>query len=366
MESVAVYRSHFGQLSETFVRDHIASLKSFRPLVICDRQETPGSVTPEDFYEIEGNSLQRLALREFGHHRGLGNALAQRKVRIVHAHFLFDGARIVRFARRNGLKLVVTAHGYDATLWPEFMRKSRDGRLLLRRTAELIKSASAIICVSDFIKQELINRGYPAELLHVVHCGIDLSKIEVGLPASERRGVLFAGRLVEKKGVKYLLEAFAQLPASIQAEGLTIVGGGPLQDELQQRAATLGIAPRFLGPRPRETILKLMGEARVFVLPSVRAASGDSEGLPIVLMEAQATGTPCVVFDERPMIEAIAAGSGLSAEYKNPRSLAEKIASICTEEGLARRIGRDSIDNARRNFSVSHNGLVLEDLYATL
>ena len=126
--------------------------------------------------------------------------------------------------------------------------------------------------------------------------GIDRSRFAPGsVPVAQRRPmVLFLGRLVEKKGCTYLLEAFERVRARLPQAELIIGGDGPERTKLADRKRPRSAAHASSAPSPGTWPGSLLAEARVFCLPSVTAESGDAEGLPLVVLEAQASGVPVV------------------------------------------------------------------------
>ena len=104
---------------------------------------------------------------------------------------------------------------------------------------------------------------------------------------------------MEKKGVKYLIEALPAIRERVPDAHLVIIGGGPEQDALAQLVSTLGLQDCvvFLGAMSQATLPEHYRSATVFVAPFVNAASGDREGLGLVSAEAIACGCPVVVGD---------------------------------------------------------------------
>jgi glycosyltransferase involved in cell wall biosynthesis len=121
---------------------------------------------------------------------------------------------------------------------------------------------------------------------------------DASVPRS-RHELLFVGRLVEKKGLPYLLDALPQVLHSHPETRLTIAGFGPLRSELEAQVARLGIdrSVFFAGAVPQAELPTLYRRVALVVAPFVRAASGDQEGLPVVLMEAIGCGCPIVASD---------------------------------------------------------------------
>jgi glycosyltransferase involved in cell wall biosynthesis len=182
-----------------------------------------------------------------------------------------------------------------------------------------------------------------------VHCGIDTSAIATAPAATEQVDVLFAGRVIPHKHVDEFLDAVAAVSAARRARGLAplraaVVGGGPLLNEMQARAAGLGLVPA--GPADAEppaatvefygsladhaAVIGRMKSAGVLVLPSTR------EGFGLVLAEAMACGTPCVAYDVPAVREVLADGE--AGVLVAPRDV----------EGLAGAIDRLLDDSAER------------------
>ena len=115
----------------------------------------------------------------------------------------------------------------------------------------------------------------------------------------EPGALLFVGRLVEKKGLGYLLEAMPTILKVWPEVTLRIAGFGPDEASLKTQVQNLGLQDKvqFLGAMRQEDLPALYQRASIFVAPFVRAASGDQEGLPVALMEAVACGCPAIAGD---------------------------------------------------------------------
>ena len=365
---VLVYRREFLPRSETFIVDHIRHLRRWTPSAVCDRLVAsdladavrPGPLvlrTPED-------RLRRWRLQFAGRSGELEGLVRRRKIKLIHAHFLYDGVRLAAFARQARLPMVVTAHGYDATQHLRTRLASRDGRFLLLFRHRLLQVAARIICVSDFIRAELLRQGYPADRLVTLRLGVDLQRLRPSGRPSEQRGGLFAGRLVEKKGLPYLLDAWAALPEPLRSEPLCIIGDGPLRATMELRARQLGVPAQFMGSQPHNVVLDTMRMTRVFVFPSVRAADGDAEGMGVVAMEAQALGRPVVAFNGGTGPEVLADGvSGLLATAGDTAALSEAIGRVLSLDYLADHLGLGGPRVVGERFELGRSIAALEDLY---
>jgi colanic acid/amylovoran biosynthesis glycosyltransferase len=367
LKQVAIFRREFLPISETFILDHIDGLRRWCPTPIFEYRSRNGLFSEmHPAVDITGGLHKKIAgeiFARFGISPQLTKLIRERRIQLIHAHFLTDATRILEFARTHNIPLVVTAHGYDATKNDEEFEKDRIGRFFLKNRRRLIDAAAAVFCVSDFIREQLIERGGAKEKLITQRLGIDLSRYREGRPAGVRSGVLFAGRLVEKKGARYLIEAWTKLPRRVREQGLTIIGEGPERETLQTKAKAFPEI-RFLGAQSRSIVRSEMLKCRLFALPSIRASTGDSEGLPIVAMEAQALGTPLVVFNDGPMIEAIRTDvSGLVAAVGDIQDYATALERILTDDHLASRLGAGGVQLAAERYDIKKNTELLETHY---
>lgn len=365
-KTLLIYRSYYGQLSETFVRDHVHGLDRYQPLVLANRIDPRGPAETAEVVTVPNGGRLSRRLWNWGLARGVDRLLQQRKPALIHAHFLFDGVSILPYARRHDIPLVVTAHGFDATTYPEVLAQSEEGRQLLTRQRDLAEQAALILCVSDFIRDEMIARGYPAEKLLTHPLGVYTSSIQPDFTV-QRSGILTVGRLVEKKGTRFLIEAYARLPEALRAQHpLTVIGDGPLRAELEALAVERGVAVNFCGGQPRERIFAELKKTAAFCLPSIRAQSGDAEGMPIAIMEALAFATPTLIFDDQPAAPLfLAEQAGLVARARDVADLARQLEHALTSPETPA-MGQRGRALCETRFDIVRNNAGLEDIYDRL
>jgi glycosyltransferase involved in cell wall biosynthesis len=216
------------------------------------------------------------------------------------------------------------------------MKLSRGGRLYLQRRSELFSRADLFVCVSEFIRDKAIERGYPKEKLFVHSIGIDLDHFHPNECEHREQMVLFVGRLVEKKGCIHLIRAMETVLQSAPDTRLVVIGDGPLRQQLQKTAKSLLPGHHlFLGAQPTSVIYPWLRRAKVFSVPSVTAANGDAEGLGMVFCEAQAMGVPVVSFASGGIAEAVLHGStGFLLPEHDEKQLAEKICLLLQDRAL--------------------------------
>jgi glycosyltransferase involved in cell wall biosynthesis len=215
---------------------------------------------------------------------------------VVHAHWIIPQGLIAGLAlgkKRRGPTLFTTSHGADL-----FALK---GRWFERLKRFVLSRSDQVTVVSEAMRNEVLSIGVAGQNVRVAPMGVDLLETFVPDPQAQRSSdeILFVGRLVEKKGLRYLLDALPALINAYPGLRLTVAGFGPEEQALRERAASLGLGERvvFLGPVAQATLPALYRRAAVFVAPFVRAKSGDQEGLGLVVVEAVGCGCPVVVSD---------------------------------------------------------------------
>jgi colanic acid/amylovoran biosynthesis glycosyltransferase len=281
-------------------------------------------------------AIERARFKHFGALPSVPDLRALRP-RLVHAHFGRGGALALPIARAMGLPLVVTYHGGDATKETHY-RKRWLPTIYQRRLAALQREAALFICVSDFIRDQLLARGFPSEKLWVHRYGVEIEPLpNVDVPAEPC--ILFAGRFVEKKGVGVLIEAMRRLEQEGKQLRLELIGDGVIAAELKQAASGLK-SVRFPGWLPNAELRGRMRQALAVCVPSVQAETGDAEGLPNVVLEAMASGTAVVATHHAGIGEAVEDGrTGILVPSGDAEALAAALRRLTDNPSEARAMG---------------------------
>lgn len=269
--------------------------------------------------------------------------LARRgRVDVIHAHWLVPQglvAAVLRLASRRKPPFIVTSHGADLY--------ALNGLAWDAAKRFVARAATALAVVSGAMREELARLGVAGDGVRILPMGVDLSsRFTPDAPTVRSPGeILFVGRLVEKKGVRHLLDAMPAILARHSSATLSIAGFGPEESALRARVGVLGLghAVRFLGPVPQSDLPALYRRAAVFVAPFVQAAGGDREGLGLVTIEAIGCGCPVVVGDlpaVRDVLDPDEA-SGMLVPPGDPVALAEAVSGILDDPvGAAQRVAR--------------------------
>lgn len=248
---------------------------------------------------------------------------------VVHAHWIVPQG-LVAIAAARGVPLVLSTLGGDIY--------ALRGRFWDPVHSMVLRRAAAVTTMNREMRARLLELGAPRERTHVLAPGTDVQAVRTaGKGARVVSGrVLAAGRLVEKKGFHVLLEAAHHLRS--RSWSLDVIGEGPWRQDLEAAAGNMPI--RFLGQMSRHDLARAMHEAEVFVVPSVRAASGDQDGVPIVLLDAMAAGCAIVASRLPGIDEAVEdRRTGLLVPPGDPGELAHAIDGILADSALRTSLG---------------------------
>jgi uncharacterized protein (TIRG00374 family) len=246
---------------------------------------------------------------------------------IIHVHWPFPHA-IWGYAvsRLTGAPMVITFHGAEILLCKKFFFV----KYFLRHA---MRNAAAVICNSSFTAQRVRELGVDTKI-EIIPFGTTIAERHVPKDAAKPvRDILFAGRLIERKGVEYLLRAMPAILKRMPVH-LHIVGPGPIREQLEQVAAELGISNEvtFHGLVSNETLSDLYAQADVFVLPAVVDKRGDTEGLGVVLVEAITHLTPVVASNVGGIVDIIKhEQTGLLVKEREPDELTDAIVRVLSD-----------------------------------
>lgn len=262
--------------------------------------------------------------------------------------------------KRRGYRYASVVHGAETTV---------SGAVpgLNKLVAASLAAADLLLPVShytgDRVRALLDKHGRPHPQIERLPARVDLARFRpqtdthqvrshFGLPESDKI-VLSFGRLARRKGAHRLIEAWPDIAAAVPEANLVIAGTGPRDAHLQRRARTENVPVNFLGRVGDELAPALYASASVFAFPVVDRWFGlEGEGLGIVLIEAQASGVPCVTGRSGGTPEAVIDGvTGYVVDATDRRSLAEKVVELLKDDGLARRMGQEGRRHVARNFS---------------
>jgi glycosyltransferase involved in cell wall biosynthesis len=316
--------------------------------------------------------------------RELSRAVRGPRRWLLAASWVLEGAMVVGACRRDGIRHVhahlggtapsvalVTAaigcvlDGPGAWTWSFTVHGPAEFYDVFRESLDKkVRQATFVVAISDFARSQLMTLVDEDdwEKIHVVHCGVDVARFAPPGEATAAGGpvrVLCVGRLTRIKGQAVLLEALQRLVArGIEVEA-TLVGDGPMRDDLERLARQMSLngAVRFTGAIGHDEIRAHYATADVFCLSSF------AEGVPVVLMEAMAMGKPVVASQVMGVSELVQ--DGLNGRLVPPGRadlLAEALAQLAADAQLRARMGAAGRDTILREFSLDQQGDNLQRL----
>lgn len=218
---------------------------------------------------------------------------------VVHGHWVIPGG-VIGAAAAGSTPLLISLHGSDVYVAERHALARRAAAWAFGRagwvtacSADLLARGVALGAPADC--SQVVPYGVAADLFHPDPNGRAARRAQLGV--SEDTPMLFAaGRLVRKKGFEYLIEAVARLVGRWANLTLVLAGDGDLGSDLRSQAARLGVSDRirFVGTVGQHEVAEYLAAADIAVVPSVRDAAGNVDGLPNVVMESMASGTPLV------------------------------------------------------------------------
>jgi glycosyltransferase involved in cell wall biosynthesis len=373
LREVAIFRHNLFKISEPFIAEQAQHLRRYRPLYLGRLRfgrppEGARSFALQDLYRRY--ALPRIGWQMItGDSRAYQRLLEHQRPSLIHAHFGVEGVYALPLAERLDIPLVTTFHGFDATLRTHVMLGSPAWFRypLLRR--KLAREGDLFLCASSFIRDRLLATGFPESRTHIHYIGVDCGAIRPRQDCEERPVILHVARLVEVKGTRHLLRAFATVARRYDGVQLVIIGDGPLKRSLQALAASAGLSERveFLGGRPHDEVLSWMRKAAMLVLPGIRTSTGREEGLGMVLLEAAATGLPVIGSRVGGIPECILEGrTGFLVPERDEAALAERMGELLEDTGKRRQMGTEGRALVERQFDIHRQTEALESLYDTL
>jgi colanic acid/amylovoran biosynthesis glycosyltransferase len=362
MPNVLIFKETILPPSETFIlaqmgaltrfSPHLAGLQPARESLVLEKPPLLLWRRASKVSDLRAKVYRRIAFAPVFHRR-----VRDLRPDLIHAHFASSGKTLLSLQKELRRPLIVTLHGGSDVpinnMW--------EGRY-----RELGEKASLFLCVSDFIRRQAIEAGYPAEKLVVHYIGIDRALFSPPTEVTATDSILFVGRLVEMKGCEYAIRAMQVVQARRPETEFTIIGNGPLRASLEDLAQQLQVKCRFLGAQPAEVVRQMLEKTRLLCLPSVNTSDGlYSEGLGLALLEAQAMGVPVVSTFHAGIPEAVADGiTGILVPERDSERLASAILQLLEDRDLWQRFHLATKDQVDEKFDLHKQTALLEEIYA--
>lgn len=282
--------------------------------------------------------------------------LKKYKFHLIHAHWLIPQGLVATLARlliRSSPPLLCTSHGSDLF--------ALQGNIIKMVKRYILSKSSAVTVVSNTMRKEVVKLKANLDKVYIIPMGVDLRHRFIPPETRSKSGaLLFVGRLIETKGLQYLLDALPLILKRHPKACLRIAGNGPEIDNLKLRCVDLKISDHvhFLGAVKNDLLPALYQTSNVAVFPSVIA-----EGFGLVIVEALGCECSTVVSDLPAFQDIIIDGkTGLVVPQKNFQQIAEKVVLLLNDYELGRSLGREG-----RRFVLKHyDWKIIEQKYVSL
>jgi colanic acid/amylovoran biosynthesis glycosyltransferase len=349
----------------------ITALERVRPIVIAQKQENPSRFPFPNLHLIRKSRAH--FLRRFWHRqlrdapwhisrsevRELLCVLNQEQTRLLHIYFGNIAVHLLPLIRQWEGPSLVSFHGADVGV---DLKKPA----YLAATREMFATVRRVLVRSDSLRRGLIDLGCAPEKITLQRTGIPLDEF----PSRERRvpsdggwRLMQASRLMEKKGLKTTVRAFAQFQKAFPRSTLTIAGEGPEKNELEALARELNVTVHFVGFLPPPELRELYYSSHLFLHPSETGADGNQEGVPNSMLEAMATGLPVFATNHGGIPEAVEDKNGVLVAERDHESLARAMINLAKVPDRLQAMGRSAADRVAARFGQGEQTRRLEEIY---
>ncbi len=278
----------------------------------------------------------------------------------IHAHYATHPALCALIASElTGIGFSFTVHAHDIFINRQMLQTK-------------VRKARFVAAISEFNKAYILERtpDLAADRIKIVHCGIEparyagtaAARAQAGVRDEDRLTALCVASLQPYKGLRHLIAAMAKATAAMPGLRCMIIGEGNQRAELEAQIAELGLTDRvaLLGGRTQDEVAALLGQADLFVLPSVIASTGQMEGIPVALMEAMASRLPVISTRISGIPELVEDGvSGLLVEPEDEDALAAALIALGQDPALRARMGESGQRKVSQDFDLRGNVTVL-------
>jgi colanic acid/amylovoran biosynthesis glycosyltransferase len=377
--NILVFNQSFFPLSETFVHRQVLGLsRSHDVTMLTYRYENedkfPIAVKKELLAHYRGFSdklITKVSRKVAGQgyklsfqNRDLVAKLLQsRHIDVIHAHFGPSGIEMLPVAKKLGIPMVVSFHGIDAAPAMLDNQEYADG------IREVIAYAKAVIIVSPHFMDTLGLQPF-ADKVHLIPYGTDERKfVPSHTPERAKVVIQHVGRLVPKKGVPDLIQAFGTLCGRYPDLELRIIGDGPEMEACRELVARLNLGEKvvLLGSKAHEVVNQHMKDTDIYVLNSRTDDQGDMEGLPNSILEAMSMEKPVVSTYHAGIPQAIQDGeNGLLVRERDNEGLAAALEKLIRDPDLRRRLGMAARKTIVAHFSADAMEAKIRSVFAGL
>jgi len=370
---VAHLTGQYLPLTETWLYNQIINLERYEPIVMAQSTMNLDKFPTQNICSIPERSIISkifyiISIRRTGLYptRYFENIIKEKNVKLLHAHFGTEGYKYLKLKENLNLPMITTFYGFDVSEIPRIPYWKK-------RYVQLFQEGDLFLTEGNNMKKELIKLGCPENKIIVQHLGVDLNIFNFTprtFPGGGNITILIAGSFREKKGIHYAIQAFAKVKKDHPDIQLRILGDGPMRNKIESLISELGISSSvtLLGYQPHDVFLNEAASAHIFMLPSITAQNGDTEGgAPVAILEAQATGMPVISSYHADIPEVVVDGkSALLAPERDVGTLAKHLEYLVGNPDLWRMMGRAGREHVEKEYDLRTWSKKLENVYDRL
>ena len=325
---------------------------------IKDYKDT--NVIRSSFVKVPKMLFFSLTLKNFS--KAIMKAAENSKAKLIHAHFGYEGVAALPLKRRLNVPIITTFYGGDIR---RFVIKKPD------LYKDLIKKGDLFLGISNVMVQDLKKLGFPDEKICLWYLGVKLDTFQPKIKEDNGKKFRFVtvSRFSESKGVQYGLDAFCRVHKRYPDSEYIVAGFGPYEKTLKDLATRLKLkdSVKFINnlecPDPRGVVLREMRDADVLIHPTTPAKKA-REGTPLVLIEAQACGTPCISTDFAGIPEVVIDNkTGFIIPTFNTEKLVEKMIYLMEHPSVRKTFGKAARKHIEKEFDQQRQIKKLVSMY---
>ncbi|MFD2614758.1 glycosyltransferase [Paenibacillus gansuensis] len=339
-------------LTETFIYSELANIKNYDVTFYTKK------ITNADQFPFKD-------VRLFNNMEDLEKSIIENNIQLIHARFGPSGIGIINLKKKLGLPLLTSFHGFDV---PTNKRP-----VYTKQLSNLFDVGEAFTTTSIYMKNILTSYGCDESKIIVQNSGININTFIKNDNFKNKNDnkviIISAGRLIEKKGMEYLIKGFYAASKVYPNIHLRIIGEGELFQPLSNLVINLGIQDKveFIGSLPHSEIVKEFNNADIFALCSIEDRVGNQEGIPNVLKEAMACSLPILSTQHAGIPELVHDGlCGFLVPEKDSESIAEKLIKLIESRSMWNVMGQQGRNIIEHSFNNQKQIPKLEGIYSKL
>lgn len=361
MRKVLHFKTTYLNRSETFIDRLVRNHQEFEPVIAtCYKESYTDGLNVYEMPKIGFSGLKNtIRLKVNSSPDFLYDVFEKEQPDLVHGHFGLDSYRLIPVIKKFKVPFIVNFYGHDVIRLPkEFGWTTRYKRLK--------KHIDCAIAGSEDMRRNLAEIGFNKSNIHTIKLAVNLDEISFQQRVKARPKIMMVGRLVEKKGFTYALQAVSMLNNQMPEIEVSIFGDGELMEDLKSEARNLGIENhvRFHGFTDNQAIIDQLYQHDILIVPSVQAKDGDREGIPQTTVEGMATGIPAIASDHAGLPELINdLETGLQVPERDSSAIKDAIVKLVENPELVKKLSLNGRKIVEQEHNIKTQVRKIEDLY---